>query len=82
MLPFVFTAGSAPTNVSATALSSTSIRLTWSEPVSLNGILHDYKIRLKLASDVTYGTSFSVGQLMNYTVNSLRPFTDYEVQVK
>ena len=69
-------------NVSATAISSTSIQLTWNEPALLNGILHDYKIRLKLASDVTYGTSVSVGQLMNYTVSSLRPFTDYEVQVK
>ena len=79
---FVFTASSAPTNVSATAVSSTSIRLTWNEPASLNGILHDYKIRLKLASDVAYGTSVSVGQQLNYTVNSLRPFTDYELQVK
>ena len=82
MLLFVFTAASSPTNVSATAISSTSIRLIWNEPVSLNGILHDYKIRWKLVSGVTYGTSVSVGQQMNYTVNSLRPFTDYELQVK
>ena len=82
MFPFLFPAASSPTNVSATAISSTSIRLTWSEPASLNGILHDYKIRLKLSSDVTYGTSVTVGKLMNYTVNSLTPFTDYEVQVK
>ena len=82
MFPFLFLAASAPMNVLASAISSTSIRLTWSEPVSLNGILNDYKIRLKLASDVGYGTSVSVGQLMTYTVNSLRPFTDYELQVK
>ena len=68
--------------MSSNAISATSIRLTWSEPASLNGILHDYKIRLKLASDVTYGTSVSVGQQLNYTINSLRPFTDYELQVK
>ena len=82
MLLFVFTAASAPTNVLATAISATTIRLTWSEPVSFNGILHDYKIRLKLVSDDTYGTSVSVGQQMNYTVKSLRLFMDYELQVK
>ena len=68
--------------MSATAISATSISLTWNEPASLNGILHDYKIRMKLTSDVTYGTSVSVGQQLNYTVNSLRPFMDYELQVK
>ena len=82
MLPFVFTAASAPTNVSATALSSTSIRLSWSEPASLNGILHDYKIRLKLSSDVTYSKSVSIGQQLKYTVYSLKSFTQYEFEVK
>ena len=78
---YLLAVSTAPMIASATAISATSIRLTWSEPVSLNGILHDYKIRLKLVSDVTYGSPVSVGQQMNYTVNGLRPFMDYELQV-
>ena len=81
MLLFVFTAASAPTNVSAIAISTTRIFLTWSQPSLLNGILHDYKIRLKLASDVTYGSSISAGIQLHYTINGLRPFTVYDIQV-
>ena len=70
-----------PTSISATAISATSIVLTWSQPASYNGILHDYKVRYKRTVDSAYGTSFSAGLKLNYTINGLIPFTVYEVQV-
>ena len=74
-------ASTAPRSVSATAISATSIRLTWSQPYAINGILHDYKIRYKLASDSRYGNSFSVGRHPFYISNRLKPFADYDFQV-
>ena len=78
----LFLASTAPLNVSATAISATSIRLTWNEPASFNGILHDYSIRYKLSSNSTYGTAISAGLRLVYTVYGLRPFTSYELQVR
>jgi len=75
-------ASTAPLNVSATAISATSIRLTWNPPASLNGILHDYSIRYKLSSNLTFGTSISAAIQLDYTVNGLKPFASYEFQVR
>ena len=77
----LFSVSTAPLNVSATAISATSIRLTWNQPISRNGILHDYSIRYKLSHHLTYGTSTSAGMQVAYTVNGLRPFTLYDFQV-
>ena len=74
-------ASTAPLNVSATAISATSIRLTFNQPISINGILHDYTIRYKLSSSSTYGTSVSAGMQVAYIFNGLIPFTSYEFQV-
>ena len=74
-------ASTAPRSVSATAISASSIRLTWSQPYAINGILHDYKIRFKLASDSEYGSSFSAGDRPFYIINNLRSFTAYDFQV-
>ena len=74
-------ASTAPINASATVISATSILLTWNHPVSFNGILHDYKIRYKLASDSGYGSSFSAGDRPFYIINNLKSFTDYDFQV-
>ena len=74
-------ASTAPINASATAISATSILLTWNFPLSFNGILHDYQIRYKLASDSIYGSSFSVGGRPFYIIKSLRPLSDYDFQV-
>ena len=71
----------APQNVSAIANSATSILLTWRQPASFNGILHDYRIRYKLALDANYGSPISVGRQMNYTIVGLRPYSDYELKV-
>ena len=78
---FRVSASTAPLNVSATAISATSIQLTWNQPTSFNGILHDYSIRYKLSSNLTFGTSISAGIQLSYTVNGLRPFATYELQV-
>ena len=67
--------------MSATAILARSIRLTWNQPASFNGNLHDYSIRYKLSSSPTYGTSISAGMQVAYTINGLRPFTLYELQV-
>jgi len=75
-------ASTAPLNVSATAISATSIRLTWNQPTSFNGILHEYSIRYKPSSHSTYGTSISAGMQVDYTVNGLKPFTSYQLQVQ
>ena len=74
-------ASTAPINTSATVISATSILLTWNHPISFNGILHDYKIRYKLASDSRYDISFSAGGRPFYVVSSLSPFTAYDFQV-
>ena len=74
-------ASTAPRSVSATAISATSIRLTWVQPYAINGILYDYKIRYKLASDASYGSSFSARDRLFSIISSLRPFTDYDFQV-
>ena len=74
-------ASTAPINASATVISETSILLTWNHPISLNGILHDYKIRYKLTSNSEYGSSFSAGDRPFYIINNLRSFTEYDFQV-
>ena len=75
-------ASTAPINVSATVISATSILLTWNLPMSFNGILHDYQIRYKLASDSRYGSSVSAGDRPFHIINNLRPFADYDFQVR
>ena len=79
---FLFiSAASAPINVSATGISSTRITVSWSEPISLNGILHDYNIRYKLSSDVIYNNSVSAGTQLNHTIGNLRPYSAYDFEV-
>ena len=70
-----------PLSLSATVVSSTIIQLTWNQPSTLNGILHDYKVRYKVSSDSNFGTPISVGAQLIYNVTGLKPFTDYELQV-
>ena len=80
MLLFISVA-SAPTNVSATALSATSILLTWNLPTLVDGRLHDYKVRYKLSSNSTYGGTVTAGNQFHFIVNDLDPFAEYELQV-
>ena len=71
----------APLSLSATAVSAISIQLTWNQPSSLNGVLHDYRIRYKLSSDSSFGTPISADTQLTYNAVGLEPFTDYELQV-
>ena len=77
----VILVATAPTNLAASAISATSIRLTWNQPTSLNGILHDYKVRYKMASEANYGASISVDKQLTFTATILKPYTDFEFQV-
>ena len=70
-----------PLNLSANASSATSIQLAWSQPISLNGALHGYRIRYKPLSASNYGTPIIAGTQLTYNVMSLKPFTYYELQV-
>ena len=67
--------------LSANPSSATSIQLTWSQPAELNGILHNYRIRYKLSSDLNFGAPISAGKQSAYNVTGLTPFTNYELQV-
>jgi len=74
-------ASTTPNNVSAVALSLTRIILTWTEPLSFNGVLHEYYIRYKLASDVIYGHNISAGRNLFIIISSLRPYATYDFVV-
>ena len=79
---FLSIAASAPTNVSAVILSATVVQLTWEPPTSPHGILHDYRIRYKLASNASYGASINIGKKLTVTVGELMGYSDYEFQVR
>ena len=70
-----------PLSLSATAVSSTSIQFIWNQPSTLNGIIHDYKVKYKVSSDSNFGSPISVGKQLTYNAIGLKPFTDYELQV-
>ncbi|XP_065069850.1 receptor-type tyrosine-protein phosphatase S-like isoform X1 [Rhopilema esculentum] len=72
---------SSPSAVSSAALSSTSIQVSWSQPSSLNGVLHDYKVRYKMTSAADFTTPVSAGSNLTKTISSLKPFKDYQAQV-
>ena len=77
---------SAPDNVNAYNLSSTSIVVTWS-PVPdelLNGILQSYRVFLRQASDVEISPpmKFILGNTsLSVIISSLKKFTVYSVWV-
>ena len=71
----------APLSLSASGSSASSIQLSWNQPTALNGILHDYRVRFRLSSDLSFSTPISAGTQLTYNVPSLKPFTDYELQV-
>ena len=71
-------APTAPTNVMATADSSTEVTVEWGEPETPNGIIIQYSISYNLTgSDIinVTGTSRTV------TIGDLLPFTFYEFTV-
>ncbi|XP_065069554.1 uncharacterized protein LOC135694661 isoform X2 [Rhopilema esculentum] len=71
----------APWNVSAVALSSTTVQVSWSQPVSLRGILYEYKVRYKIVSASSYLSTISAGTKTKLTISSMQPSKDYQFQV-
>ncbi|XP_065069562.1 receptor-type tyrosine-protein phosphatase S-like [Rhopilema esculentum] len=71
----------APSNVSAVALSSTTVQVSWFEPVSLRGILYGYKVKYKMVSASSYFSTISTGTNTTLTISFLQPSKDYQFQV-
>ena len=79
LLLLIFTGPSAPINVIARSLSSTSVAVTWDPPMTSNGTVRFYSIKF---------TSISTGDVKEITttntsviITMLEKFTTYEVQV-
>eukprot|EP00794_Sanderia_malayensis_P008095 gene8095-8963_t len=71
----------APTNITLTPLSATEITVTWKTPVSMNGSLHDYQIRYKKLSDLSFLPLVNAGTGLSKTIDKLNAYTYYEFQV-
>ena len=72
-----FLAPSAPVQVTAHNISSTSIMVTWQPPIMPNGIVRSYRIELTTGgvTDNTYTVNTSI------IINVLEKFTTYQIQV-
>eukprot|EP00794_Sanderia_malayensis_P016255 gene16255-17897_t len=70
-----------PTNVTAISLSATEIIVTWKKPELMNGILHDYQIRYKKLSDISFSFLANTATNLSKTVNKLESYTYYKFQV-
>jgi len=70
-------APSAPENVTANSLSSTSIAISWLPPSISNGIVRSYRVAFTTGDDVnnTITTNTSV------IITMLERFTIYQIQV-
>ncbi|CAI4226532.1 unnamed protein product [Auanema sp. JU1783] len=72
-----------PKQIAVEAISSTSVRVTWKEPVEgVNGNITGYKIKYKTKSRGTKGNVNVVdADKREYTINSLEPDTPYMVRM-
>ena len=76
---FYFSAPSAPLNVTARNVSSTSILVTWDPPMIPNGIVRSYRVMFTRMDD-----SFVDNVNINNTsvvIDMLEKFATYQVQV-
>lgn len=66
-----------PQNISASALSSTAINLTWRPPVSSmqNGVIRNYYINITVED--TAQQLFFTSNVTSLTINGLHPFYTY-----
>ena len=79
---------SAVLNLVATALESTSIRVSWSSPQCPNGIINRYQVYYRQSDTTqivpinsTVYDSFIVGSL-EYNITDLIPFRNYAIHVQ
>ncbi|XP_071958859.1 cell adhesion molecule DSCAM-like isoform X2 [Antedon mediterranea] len=76
-----------PLNIEITALSSTSVRLVWRQPRAdlQNGDILGYHIRYKEVGSSTPSQSVMTSSITNYiesyTLDRLRKFTEYAVEI-
>lgn len=79
------TAPNAPTGVSSTAQSTSSVTLTWTKPTDVGGFtfLSGYRILYKKSSDSVWLTTGKVGNnaTLSYEVTGLEPGTAYDFRV-
>ncbi|XP_033114431.1 Down syndrome cell adhesion molecule homolog [Anneissia japonica] len=77
-----------PLNIELSALSSTAIRLVWRQPRAdlQNGVIKGYFIRYKETKSSTPSQSVMTSSITNfiesYTLNRLRKFTEYAVEIR
>ena len=73
---------SAPTNLTAPAVTANSITLSWSRPDMPNGIVSVYSIQIyTLPSNITTFTLSPNAAVMFFTIGDLFPYTSYSVLV-
>lgn len=71
-----------PLEISATSLTSSTIELMWSAPITRNGIIRNYQITYfptNNASDVS--EEYTGGESFEFTITGLRAYTNYSVSI-
>ncbi len=82
-------ASSPPTIFTVTAVSSTSITVSWEYPETPRGIIQGYIIRYYLSSDIDISTEVNVtlsiagdNNTQTFTITGLLPFTSYCITIR
>ena len=68
-------------NLLATALKSTSIRVSWSSPQYPNGIINQYRVYYRQFDTTRIGIVESLESL-EYNITNLLPFRNYSILVQ
>ena len=79
MFYFYFTAPTAPLNVTARNVSSTSIMVTWQSPMIPNGIVRSYRVEFTRTTDNVVDDVNTTNT--SVVIDMLEKFTMYQVQV-
>ena len=66
-------------NLTASQLSSTSLRILWKQPMPSNGKLSNYTIQYRANSSTTLKNLTTMENQINIT--NLKPFTVYKIRV-
>ena len=79
---------SAVLNLVATALESTSIRVSWSSPQCPNGIINQYQVYYRESDTIqtvpisSIGYDFFIVESLEYNITDLIPFRNYSIHVQ
>ena len=77
----MFSAPSAPLNVTAYNVSSTSIMVTWMPPMTPNGIIRSYRVQYNEIGTLDDNFDTTNNMTTSLIIRMLEKFTTYEVQV-